>query len=149
MRLPSGAQSRGTTLRSISHISRLQHVLDNDADYVAALDMLAELRGTTLSSPRGCARFTGCATRRAMLPVPASETWIDEAEGRTWFLFETSRRVRDRAISARSEIRSRFPVSHRVRHLAISLASQAAGALLGIAFMVLSRHAAILANFVL
>ena len=34
----------GTTIRSIGHISRLQRVLDNDADYVTPLDMLAELR---------------------------------------------------------------------------------------------------------
>src|SRR5215470_17169002 len=32
----------GTTLRSIGHIGRLQRVLDNDADYVTPLDMLAE-----------------------------------------------------------------------------------------------------------
>src|SRR5438105_6907557 len=31
----------GTTLRSIGHIARLQRVLDNDAEYVAPLDMLA------------------------------------------------------------------------------------------------------------
>src|SRR5262245_15260646 len=34
----------GTTLRSIGHISRLQRVLDNDADFVTPLDMLVELR---------------------------------------------------------------------------------------------------------
>src|SRR6201990_561329 len=34
----------GTTIRSIGHIARLQRVLDNDADYVTPLDMLAELR---------------------------------------------------------------------------------------------------------
>src|SRR6266850_1455841 len=34
----------GSTLRSIGHIARLQRVLDNDADYVTPLDMLAELR---------------------------------------------------------------------------------------------------------
>src|SRR5438093_12108273 len=34
----------GTTLRSIGHIARTQRVLDNDADYVQPLDMLAELR---------------------------------------------------------------------------------------------------------
>src|SRR5262245_5850735 len=34
----------GTTLRSIGHIGRLQRVLDNDADYVTTMDMLAELR---------------------------------------------------------------------------------------------------------
>src|SRR5262245_40802224 len=31
----------GTSLRSIGHISRLQRVLDNDADFVTPLDMLA------------------------------------------------------------------------------------------------------------
>src|SRR6201992_1973078 len=31
----------GTTLHSISHISRLQRVLDNDAEYVTPSDMLA------------------------------------------------------------------------------------------------------------
>src|SRR3954469_386661 len=34
----------GTTLRSVGHVARLQRVLDNDADYVSPLDMLAELR---------------------------------------------------------------------------------------------------------
>src|SRR3982074_217686 len=34
----------GTTLRSPGHICRLQRVLDNDADFVTPLDMLAELR---------------------------------------------------------------------------------------------------------
>src|SRR6202043_3644058 len=34
----------GLTLRSIGQISRTQRVLDNDAEYVEPLDMLAELR---------------------------------------------------------------------------------------------------------
>src|SRR5262245_63121883 len=34
----------GSTLRSIGQVSRLQRVMDNDADYVTPLDMLAELR---------------------------------------------------------------------------------------------------------
>jgi DNA-binding ferritin-like protein len=34
----------GTTLRSIGQIGRLQRVLDNDADFVTPIDMLAELR---------------------------------------------------------------------------------------------------------
>src|SRR6201988_1796986 len=34
----------GTTLRSIGHIARLQRLADNDADFVTARDMLAELR---------------------------------------------------------------------------------------------------------
>src|ERR1700716_3079585 len=34
----------GTTVRSIGHVRRLQRILDNDADFVTPLDMLAELR---------------------------------------------------------------------------------------------------------
>src|SRR6202012_1845485 len=34
----------GTTLHSIGHIGRLQRVSDNDSEFVAATDMLAELR---------------------------------------------------------------------------------------------------------
>ena len=34
----------GTTIRSIGHIARLQRLTDNDAEYVDAQDMLAELR---------------------------------------------------------------------------------------------------------
>src|SRR5256884_3039195 len=34
----------GVTLRSIGQVGRLQRVLDNDAEYVTPLDMLAELR---------------------------------------------------------------------------------------------------------
>lgn len=34
----------GGTIRSVGHIGRLQRILDNDADYVSPLDMLAELR---------------------------------------------------------------------------------------------------------
>src|ERR1700676_1871026 len=33
----------GTTLRSIGHIGRLQRVLENDADFVTHLNLLAEL----------------------------------------------------------------------------------------------------------
>ena len=34
----------GTTIRSIGHIARARHIRDNDADFVAAEDMLAELQ---------------------------------------------------------------------------------------------------------
>src|ERR1700678_289866 len=34
----------GTTIRSIGHISRLQRISDNDAEFVTPADMLSELR---------------------------------------------------------------------------------------------------------
>ncbi len=52
----------GTTLRSIGHVARLQRVLDNDADYVTPLDMLAELRDDNRSFASTCARSMSCAT---------------------------------------------------------------------------------------
>src|SRR6202042_621389 len=39
----------GTTIRSIGHVARLKRLSDNDADYVDAQDMLAELRGDNRS----------------------------------------------------------------------------------------------------
>jgi DNA-binding ferritin-like protein len=43
----------GTTLRSVGHVSKLQRILDNDADYVTPLDMLAELRRHGRMTPLG------------------------------------------------------------------------------------------------
>jgi len=82
----------GTTLRSIGHISRTQRVLDNDADYVEPLDMLAELRDdnqTLASSLREV--HDVCDEHGDIATASLIEVWIDETERRTWFLFEASR----------------------------------------------------------
>ena len=82
----------GTTLRSVGHISRLQRVLDNDADFVTPLDMLAELRddnkqlAANLRETHGLCDEDGDVASASLL-----EAWIDEAERRTWFLFEATR----------------------------------------------------------
>ena len=83
----------GATLRSIGHIARLQRVLDNDAEYVEPLDMLAELRddNRTLAARLREAHDV-CDERRDIASASLIETWIDETERRTWFLFESSRR---------------------------------------------------------
>ena len=82
----------GTTLRSIGHIARTQRVLDNDADYVDPPDMLAELRedNKTLSTSLREAHGV-CEQHRDIATASLIETWIDETERRTWFLFEASR----------------------------------------------------------
>src|SRR6266852_6422050 len=41
----------GLTIKSISHISRLQRVLDNDAEYVDPADMIAELAPRKPTAP--------------------------------------------------------------------------------------------------
>ena len=82
----------GSTLRSIGHISRMQRVLDNDADYVEPLDMLAELReDNKMLAARLREVHNVCDAHRDVATASLIEVWIDEAELRTWFLFEASR----------------------------------------------------------
>ncbi len=83
----------GSTLRSIGHIARTQRLLDNDAEYVEPLDMLAELRedNKTLVSELRVAHDL-CDEHRDIASASLIEVWIDETERRTWFLFEASRK---------------------------------------------------------
>jgi starvation-inducible DNA-binding protein len=83
----------GITLRSIGQISRTQRILDNDAEYVEPLDMLAELAedNKTLAS-RLREAHNVCDKHRDVATSSLIEVWIDETERRTWFLFETTRR---------------------------------------------------------
>lgn len=82
----------GTTLRSIGQIHRIQRLLDNDADYVTAPDMLAELADDNR-------RLTGflraahevCEAHNDVASTSLIEVWIDEAERRSWFLYEATR----------------------------------------------------------
>ena len=83
----------GSTLRSIGHIARLQRVLDNDAEYVTPLDMLAELRDDNKQLAARLREAHGlCGEHGDVASASLIETWIDEAERRVWFLFETTRR---------------------------------------------------------
>jgi len=82
----------GTTLHSISHISRLQRVLDNNADFVTPMDMLAELRDDNKQLADNLREIHGlCDEHGDVATASLLENWIDEAERRTWFLFETTR----------------------------------------------------------
>src|SRR5882757_712069 len=82
----------GTTLRSIGQIGRLQRVLDNDADYVTPLDMLAELRDDNKQLVASLRETHGlCDEHGDVASASLIENWIDEAERRTWFLFESTR----------------------------------------------------------
>lgn len=82
----------GTTLHSIGHIARLQRVKDNDADYVDALDMIAELRDDNkdlVARMRSVHELTD--EHRDFATSSLLDVWIDETERRHWFLFEASR----------------------------------------------------------
>ncbi|CAN7655994.1 DNA starvation/stationary phase protection protein [Phyllobacterium sp. LjRoot231] len=82
----------GTSLHSIGHIGRLQRLADNDADFLTPAEMLTELA----SDNRQIASFLRstrdvCDVHRDFETANYFETWIDEAEGRTWFLIEAWR----------------------------------------------------------
>jgi len=82
----------GLTIRSIGHVSRLQRVLDNDADYVDPADMIAELAddNKTLAA-RLREAHNVCQEHRDVATTSLIEVWIDETERRTWFLSEIKR----------------------------------------------------------
>ena len=82
----------GTTIRSISDISRYQRVKDNNDEFVAAKEMMSELRDDNrrfirwLQSTHSlCGRYGDVATASFI------EVWIDQAERRHWFLTEVVR----------------------------------------------------------
>ena len=83
----------GLTLHSIGNIARLQRIPDNDAEYVDPLDMVAELRSDNqalIASLRETHEL--CDEENDVATASLIENWIDQAEKRVWFLFETSRR---------------------------------------------------------
>ena len=83
----------GTTIRSIGHIARLKHVLDNDADFVTPLDMLAELRDDNRDLAARMREIHAlCEEHDDIATASLLEVWVDEAERRSWFLFEAARR---------------------------------------------------------
>jgi starvation-inducible DNA-binding protein len=82
----------GTTLHSIGEIKRLQRILDNDADYVTPLDMLAELREDNRHLAAAMREAHGvCDEHGDVATASLLEVWIDESERRIWFLFEAGR----------------------------------------------------------
>ena len=77
----------GTTLRSISDISRHQRLKDNNEESVTPKDMLEELCADNQqltrflrSTHEVCDKFNDVATASLI------EIWIDETERRAWFL---------------------------------------------------------------
>ena len=81
------------TITSIGHIARLQRIRDNDSSYVEPSDMLAELCEDNRMLTRSMREAHNvCEEHRDFATTSLLEIWIDEAERRTWLLFETGRR---------------------------------------------------------
>jgi len=84
----------GTTLRSIGQVAKQKRLLDNDTDFVTPLDMLAELREDNKQLTAEMRRTHAlCDDYKDVATASLLEVWIDEAERRTWFLFEATRRA--------------------------------------------------------
>jgi starvation-inducible DNA-binding protein len=82
----------GITLRSIGQISKLQTIKDNDADYVPPREMLRELMEDNKHIAAAMRKAHElCDEHEDTGTASLLETFIDETERRTWFLFEASR----------------------------------------------------------
>jgi starvation-inducible DNA-binding protein len=83
----------GITVRSVGQISRLQRIKDNDAEYVDPLDMLSELREDNKALVLSMrAAHDLCDEAGDVATTSLIENWIDEAQRRSWFLFESTRK---------------------------------------------------------
>lgn len=81
------------TLHSIGDIGRHQRIADNDAPYVDPDDMLAELRDDNqrfITAMREA--HDVCEEHNDVATASLLEVFIDEAERRVWFLYESGRR---------------------------------------------------------
>jgi len=82
----------GETLKSIGQISKLQRVHDNEKQHVPAKEMLRELQEdnqTFAFNLREAHEITSEAGDFASTSL--IENWIDEAERRSWFLYQATR----------------------------------------------------------
>ena len=82
----------GTTLRSIGQIGKLQTIQDNDESFVPPREMLRELMEDNkhiAAAMRKAHKL--CDDHEDSGTAGLLETFIDETERRTWFLFEASR----------------------------------------------------------
>jgi starvation-inducible DNA-binding protein len=78
------------TLTSVGSIAKMTRVPDNDADYVEASDMLAELREDNRALAANLrAAHEVCAEHNDVATTSVIEVWLDETERRAWFLFES------------------------------------------------------------
>jgi starvation-inducible DNA-binding protein len=82
----------GTTIRSIKHIADLQRIKDNNEPFVDAIAMLDELRGDNQALVKSMREVHDvCDEDQDIATASLLENWIDEAEQRIWFLFESTR----------------------------------------------------------
>ena len=81
----------GTTIRSISHVSQLQTISDDNNDFVEADYMIAELLKDNLHIAKNMRdAIEACDDNRDSVTSNLLQEILDKTERRIWFLFETS-----------------------------------------------------------
>jgi starvation-inducible DNA-binding protein len=79
----------GTTLHSIGDIAKHQRLKDNNAEFVAPEDMLAELCADNQHLTRSLRdAHKICEEHEDIATASLIEVWVDQSERRTWFLSE-------------------------------------------------------------
>ncbi len=82
----------GGTLRSIGQVAKLQTVKDNNESYVPPREMLRELMEDNKKKAAAMRKARKLADDYEDVGTTSLlETFIDQTERRTWFLFEASR----------------------------------------------------------
>ena len=82
----------GSTVKSIGQIAKLQTIQDNNENYVPPREMLRELMEDNKHMAAAMRKAHKlCDDNEDSGTAGLLETFIDETERRTWFLFEASR----------------------------------------------------------
>jgi starvation-inducible DNA-binding protein len=81
------------TLLSIGHVQKLARLDDNDEDFVSPFDMLLELMEDNIAVAASMRKAHEiCDEHKDVATASLLESFIDETERRTWFLFEATRK---------------------------------------------------------
>lgn len=82
----------GTTLRSVSHVSQLQTIDDDNEEFVAPEEMITRLLADNLKMAAAQrAAIEVCDSNRDSVTGNLLQEVLDATERRIWFLFEISR----------------------------------------------------------
>jgi len=81
----------GTTIRSISHVAQLQHIADDNDEFVPPDKMIQELiKDNRQIAERQRAAIEVCEENRDTPTANLLQEILDQTEKRIWFLFEIS-----------------------------------------------------------
>jgi starvation-inducible DNA-binding protein len=82
----------GTTVRSVAQIASLKTMVENEQPFVTPQNMFEELRANNQALVVYLRELHGfCDLKGDVATASLIEEWIDQAEERIWFLYESAR----------------------------------------------------------